>query len=306
MGLKKLWNRIRPNNTDNSLYNFPSIDIRQVSDYPNLLRDIHSRKIDGMIIENVFTKEEIDSILEKTLQLPNEERHPILGGEVFPRIFPQVVLEEFDTGEERQNFMKSYFAKSQEINSGYQSILGIDFTKRIEQTFLHIAGGREVKVPYGFGGEGQYANATVRRYFADFGFISVHSGNFFQVKFAKFYEHLMEQVNVMNQLSYFVTLSQAEKGGELTLFDLAWDQAQDKKNLTEDDFVDCLDGSKADVRQNGKTKRQFMNPPVGSVLLFAGGEIWHRVEPVLGKKDRVTIAGFMGFGHDDESVYYWS
>lgn len=289
-----------------NLYNFPTIDVSEIDQYPNLLKDIHDRKLDGIVVTGVFTDDEIRTMLEGINDIADQQRNPILGGDVFPKIFAQVVMQSFDTDEQRHQFLNQYFKTSAEINQNYEALIGLDFKKRIEGIFSKVSGDRSIKIPIGQDDIGQYANATIRRYFPEKGFISVHSGNYFQKEFDQFYTHLKEQVNVMNQLSYFVTINQAEKGGELTLFDLEWRDAQNKKNRVEDRFVERLDGTLADVQRKGSVKRQYVNPPAGSVLLFAGGEIWHRVEPIHGRKNRVTIAGFLGFSHDDQAVYYWS
>ena len=42
------------------------------------------------------------------------------------------------------------------------------------------------------------------------------------------------------------------------------------------------------------------------MCIFAGGHIWHVVEPVVGDVDRLTVGGFLAFSHDRERVLYWS
>jgi hypothetical protein len=44
----------------------------------------------------------------------------------------------------------------------------------------------------------------------------------------------------------------------------------------------------------------------GDMILFTGGRIWHRVEPVEGESERVTIGGFVALAQDGERVYFWS
>lgn len=259
-----------------------------------------------MIFTNVFSKEEVESMRKGIAALPDDARNPILGGDVFPKIFAQVVLQKHESESLRQEFMKRYFTDSEKTNANFESLIGVDFTAKLESFFAKISGGRKIRVPKGYDQIGNYANATIRRYFPDEGFISVHSGNYFQKEFDAFYTHLSSQVNVMNQLSYFVTINQPEDGGELTLFDLEWKDAQGKASRTEDKHVQLLNGKLADVQKSGSVKRQYMNPPEGAILLFAGGQIWHHVEPVKGKKTRITIAGFMGFSFDDKEVLYWS
>tara|TARA_B110000037_G_C17118308_1_gene504712 strand:+ start:2967 stop:3140 length:174 start_codon:yes stop_codon:yes gene_type:complete len=55
-----------------------------------------------------------------------------------------------------------------------------------------------------------------------------------------------------------------------------------------------------------KIKTVKIKPKKGDMIIFQGGEIWHRVELVKGKKSRYTIGGFMGFSLDDKEIIYWS
>ena len=42
------------------------------------------------------------------------------------------------------------------------------------------------------------------------------------------------------------------------------------------------------------------------MILFQGGNIWHRVETVRGNKPRITLGGFGGTSLNKEKIYYWS
>jgi hypothetical protein len=44
----------------------------------------------------------------------------------------------------------------------------------------------------------------------------------------------------------------------------------------------------------------------GDLLVFAGGELWHRVSKVEGSLTRYSLGGFMGFSHDGSRLYVWS
>ena len=165
-------------NVDKNLYNFPTIDYHEIEKYPDLLKDIHNRKMDGIVVENVFTPQEVELMKIGTAAIPKELRNAILGGEVFPKIFAQVVMQKFESEEDKENKLKKYFAESKNINQNYSSLVGVDFTNRLEGLFKKISGTREIKIPKGDYGIGEYANATVRRYFSGSGFISVHCGRF--------------------------------------------------------------------------------------------------------------------------------
>ena len=51
---------------------------------------------------------------------------------------------------------------------------------------------------------------------------------------------------------------------------------------------------------------QLIDPQKGDLILFAGGQIWHRVEQVMGSRERVTIGGFLSFNYEKDAVCYWS
>ena len=41
-------------------------------------------------------------------------------------------------------------------------------------------------------------------------------------------------------------------------------------------------------------------------MLFAGGNVWHRVEKVLGFKSRITLGGFIAETTTPGKYYIWS
>ena len=98
-------------------------------------------------------------------------------------------------------------------------------------------------------------------------------------------------------------LQTPESGGELTLYDFNWEDGQSKASNHENQFVIMPDGSQLDIE---KRKKLYLNPQKGDMILFAGGQIWHRVEEVLGKRPRITLAGFLSLSHDKSKVYYWT
>jgi len=44
----------------------------------------------------------------------------------------------------------------------------------------------------------------------------------------------------------------------------------------------------------------------GDMILFQGGQLWHRVATVEGAKDRITFGDFLGFFKDKNKIAYWS
>jgi hypothetical protein len=50
----------------------------------------------------------------------------------------------------------------------------------------------------------------------------------------------------------------------------------------------------------------LLKPEEGDLLLFAGGNIWHRVLTVQGNKSRITIGGFIAETNMPGRYYIWS
>ena len=42
------------------------------------------------------------------------------------------------------------------------------------------------------------------------------------------------------------------------------------------------------------------------MIVFAGGQIWHKVQAVGGTKERITLGGFLSLSNDDKSVFTWT
>lgn len=106
-----------------------------------------------------------------------------------------------------------------------------------------------------------------------------------------------------DQLSYFVVLQQAESGGELTIYDMLWENVKRKESPENNDFV-IDDNDKAIYLT--EVKNFAVKPQPGDILIFSGGPIWHRVEDIKGNIPRITFGGFLNFSNDNKELYYWS
>jgi hypothetical protein len=42
------------------------------------------------------------------------------------------------------------------------------------------------------------------------------------------------------------------------------------------------------------------------LVVFAGGQLYHRIEEVYGTKLRITLGGFLGYSTSNSDIYYWS
>ncbi|MFT5779123.1 MAG: hypothetical protein ACI837_002080 [Crocinitomicaceae bacterium] len=292
-------------NINPELYNWKYLDISELSDYPDLIKNIYDKEYDGVIIRNVFSEEEIAQVKERIEGIDKAITSPTGVGHSYPRIFAQMMRPK--SGEAiTEDYLKDYFTGCEKWPSESNDLLGLDFSDRIESTFKKISGDRPIEIPKGYNGIGSYLNSSIRVNYPGKGFIMVHCGNYFQQEFSEFYDHLTSEVNVKDQLSYFVTVNPAEKGGELTLFDLLWEEGQTKRDARADNLILLADGSELDSGPDSPLKRQKVSPGAGDLLIFSGGPIWHKVELVEGNEERITMGGFLSFTSDYTKIKYWT
>jgi hypothetical protein len=237
--------------------------------------------------------------------MDTNEMIPTGVGHSYPRLFAQMVKPDDDFSSEREN-IKSYFSECEKLPETLKNHIQFDITDRIESVFNKISGGRNIEIPKGFDGEGNYPGTSIRINYPGKGFIMVHCGNYFQQEFPQFYDHLVTEVNVKDQLSYFLTVNPAEVGGELTLFDLLWEEGQTKTSARHDNEVFLSNGDRLDSSPDSPLKRMKVKPNAGDLLIFSGGPIWHKVELVEGTENRITIGGFMSFTENKETIKYWT
>jgi hapalindole-type alkaloid chlorinase len=259
------------------------------------MNDIYQRKIDGFLIKNVLSPQEADTIVSN---LCNENKDYRLENPVGYSIpLPFAIAKDEQT-------VSKYLKGAEYFIKESKNVFKVDIIDKIENIFRQMSGGRKIQIPEGKYSGTHLAPSNIRVLYPYFGGIHLHCGNYFQNEFPSFFDFLSYKVHLINQLSYFIMLNPPENGGELTIYDMEWKDVQTKASLQENDVVTKLiDGSPLMMDQ---VKRMYIKPSKGDMIMFAGGEIWHRVEDIEGKESRVTVGGFMGFSKDDKAIYYWA
>ena len=97
-------------------------------------------------------------------------------------------------------------------------------------------------------------------------------------------------------------MQNSEEGGELTIYDLLWEKGQHKDYHDNNDYI--LDKNDSQIKVSDLRSFQI-RPRAGDVLVFAGGDIYHRVEQIKGTSDRITYGGFINFSKDFDKFYLW-
>lgn len=280
-------------------YDFRHISVDEINHYPNGIKDIQDRKLDGLIISNVLSKDELQIITKCVKKLEqNNEGTKVRTGYTFPRAFAEAEKNVTNT-----NPFENNFREWAEWRQKFPDIFKIDIEKKLNTIFKTMSGGRNVSVINGPSDIGSYIPFTIRVFHPKLGGIVVHCGNMFEELNPNLYADLISKVVTKNQMSFFIQLQNSESGGELTIYDLEWKPGQ---MGISDSVIRLEDGRELDTAVKSNIDRFQLQIKPGDMLIFAAGEIWHRVENITGHSDRITVGGFLGFSNDDSFLTYWS
>lgn len=288
-------------------YNFETTTVNELCQQNAALWELYTNEKDGFLIKNFLSEEEVDTIMNNFNKALNDSPAHTSVGFTYPPVFAEFSSRLKNSDEEVIiTEKKKYFEKTGNFNENFFKEYNVDVKVRIENLFTAIADGREVKIAETADGSGNYPFGTFRYLVPDKGLMTVHCGNYFGKTFGEFYKDLTRKVAVKNQMSYFIMLNEPEQGGELTLFNFRWKDGQTKVDNMEDNEIIQPDGSKMYVEDNPNIIKDKIKPKKGDMILFQGGNIWHRVETVRGLKPRITLGGFIGVSIDKTKIYYWS
>ncbi len=277
-----------------SLYHFVELDISEISHYSEGIKDICDRQIQGLIVNNFFSQEDVSRVVSRLT------RKGPFPGSPFGDILiygPALYVCDADISQYCKEAV-DFRQYCRQIFSG-----GADFETRLVEVLGAMSGGRAVELPVTPDGY-SYTPTTIRvlEPGQDMGW---HFENQF-LHCTPGYRHLSTLVEPDDHLSYFVVLSAAEAGGELVLYDLKW---------SETEWPDTEHGG---TRKNGLVNgkliaevmedydQMFISPKAGSLVVFDAGRILHRVSAVQGPRRRITVGGFLAFSQHREKVFYWS
>ncbi|MEC7986421.1 MAG: hypothetical protein VX278_14745 [Myxococcota bacterium] len=255
---------------------------------------IYDGELDVLIIQDVFSKDHLADVVrildrnddllwsKQESQKHHRKQNSIFGVGIAPNgVEPH--------GPSPEKYLESAKRFRKEVRAVFGD--AVDPIERIQQTLSSIAGGKNTRVPIGKDGR-LYSPFTIRSIPPGKQF-DLHTGNFFYATAA--YDALRDQLDTTDQISFFTPLRRAEGGGELEIFNLRWgDQKTPSKHkkilseVVESEFSSYL----YDLDE-------------GEMIVFDGGRLYHRVNPVLGERHRFTLGGFAAMSDTHEEVLYW-
>lgn len=282
------------------VYRIADVDASDLSAYFDGIDRLQNETLDGFIIRNVFNRAELDKMIAAHDKLGPETKYISDTGMVF---YPIPFSRIDQTVEGAQEEMKKYFLEYEEIWKNFPTQFGVDYEGRVHEVLTKIAGGRKLETPRGPNDVGYYSPAGLKHLIPGEGHFKAHCGNLFHKEFPTFYTHMNQISKVENQMSYFVMIDKPLKGGELTIYDVLWTEAEIR--LKGDTVLQGKNGELYDLEDETKVRRQHLDPGPGDMIVFSGGRIWHKVELVQYTR-RLTCGGFVSLSIDDTKLFTWS
>ena len=281
---------------DEIFFNFIEVPFQEISQSGNLVKKIKQQQIHGFVIRDVFTTAEVDTVKEILAGLTEQDTLTTPSGQLFPAPFA--------TMSNSDDMLKLYFDKLDLLYDLKEKQPAIKaMLEKMDQVFKSVAQDYKVGIPVNKIRHAPVAAGTFRIFLPGRGGLHVHCGNLFQAQSMHYYSLIENDIDMNDQLSYFLVLQNSEQGGELTIYDMLWQNVKRKESPEENSFVIDDDGKRIYL----KDVRSFtVKPKVGDILIFSGGPIWHRVENIVGSIPRITFGGFLNFSKDDTELYYWS
>lgn len=276
--------QLKASNIVSNLYNVLYIESFCQNKHKDLIHDIYQRRVDGVVIKKFLDP-------DATTQLQNCFRNSSFKKIETP--FGQVLGNPLFMA---RNGKKDYFLSANETNHYFDSALNSGLIEKLNTCFWQICGDR---IPCSPSEEGEnYLFGSFRSMLPNKGGLISHTGNeFVEINKPFGLNWLFSNAQLINGLSYFILAKKPTHGGELILFDALYND-----NLFGDE---PLNGSRNDKIMS-ELKCQIVELQEGDMVIFNGGEIWHRVADIRGSENRLTFGGFMAISNDDKQVWYWS
>jgi len=281
----------------NEIYNFNHYSVSEVLATAKG-NSLLNGQVDGMVVEGFLSPQEVDSILNGFLNLTPQQLININKGFIsYPISFAQ-----YTQGLMSNTVTPQYYhTHASAFRAGFADMFGVNIEQKLIHFFEQAFKGKKVNIPHDKEGYGSFMPFNFRNLLPEYGELKVHCENLFFNEFPLFFELMSHLVIRKNDFSFFVVLQQPEAGGELCLYDARW--AEEAHN----NFAMVGDTNNYVLKlQEQELKQQSINPPVGSLVLFSGGDIWHKVDIVKGNKSRITLGGFISSGLDDNNMFFWA
>lgn len=273
-----------------TLFDFLELPADRAHEQLGALRAMYEKRMDGLILRGLYPPEAMALVAER---LASFSLHSLAAN--VPQTLGRSIVGEAPD-------LQAYFEDAQQQRVRLRALfsgLG-DFEETLVRVFAALTGGLRARlVP---GPDGRLATPATVRVMNEGHEIGVHADNEFALM--PHAEHLHANLDLSDQLSFFMPISVPEAGGELIVYGLEHADvahmmpASGAGNTWMEgtavyDVVSRMDGT-------------AFTPGPGDMLIFDGGRYFHRVTKVVGSTPRRTIGGFLGFSRGGDEVLFWS
>jgi hypothetical protein len=239
-----------------SLYHFAELDVTELTHYPEGIRDICERKIDGLIVENFLSQEDVSKVVSQLTRKGPFPDSPF--GDVL--IYgPALYVSNSDIGQYSERLSISELLR--QLFSG-----GADFETRLTEVLGAMSGGRPVELPTTPEGS-PYTPSTIR---------VLEEGQFMagtlKISFftARRVSTPVNPSRTGRSSELFVVLSASEAGGELILYDLEWSETDWPDKEHGGTKKNGLVGGKLIAEVMEDYDKMSISPRAGSLVVFDG------------------------------------
>ena len=279
--LRRLMLAQTSNNDNDILYNWVTADTESLYEHSNACEQICKGNLGGVLIKQVFSKEEIENARTK-IKAKQNKTNTTNSWET-----TGISLTNVDGDIER------YFKESFIFSLQLKDIFANNFETRLLSIFNSISGSQKLELAK-TNDENKFIPGQIRILYPKKGGYKAHN-EYELFKYYKLHEHLKPIVKEFEILSYFLVIDKPKIGGELILYDFLHEQTTSgmRKNF----YTNQLDA------YLGNFRKQYINPDIGDMVIFNGGRIWHKVADFDGDKNRITVGGFLLSSQDNQKIY---
>ena len=197
---------------------------------------------------------------------------------------------------------RSFFYSSAQFNTNFASKFNIDIYAKLKAVLNAITNCPEYEYVPHYTHGGEFPFCTIRELFPGTGEMTVHCEKALFSFANTFYNNITPTMDIDYQWSFFVVLEAPESGGALTVFD--FDNNEVVQKIDDEKFL-MRDGSIFTIDPHSERAVQVM-PKKGSLVIFNGGNYWHRIERIAGNNSRITLGGFVCHDNNSNKGYIWS
>jgi Rps23 Pro-64 3,4-dihydroxylase Tpa1-like proline 4-hydroxylase len=260
----------------------------------NYFESIYNKETDCIIVNNFISDDELKSFkIEHALNLKQFpfliNKKKIYEDEV-GFLFGDTIIDNSDIEAYKKN---AFIYNSKTSNTSL-----LQLTNKFLAFFSNVSNKLPSKVAE-FEDGLQYFGHSIRNFNSNGRGIFIHTDLITHQKHSHI-KPLLDNLDNETILSFFIMINKPKLGGELKIYDDYYNNLPKKLKLN-------IDKDYEKIENYINTKPSYnINLEEGDLILFNAGQQWHKVEPILGENDRLTVGGFVGYSKNKDEIIIWS